>query len=319
MSRPLAFLAALLFAAISVSSACMAGPLPDTISFELKPSLRSGNLQLALWDRTDEPPPQHQRRFFRSEGPDGLDLRTFAAGGPVTFALVREAGRIDCAGTSTSSLATGSCRFTPDPGFADYLAAHGIARPTRDEAYALTMTQASRALIEALAAANYPRPDLDELTALVGAPGQPRLYRPARRPRVQAQRISTSSRAFAALHVTPDFIEGLKRAGYTQLDADDIVSFKALDITPEFIASLRSAGYPNLSADEVTQFAALHITPEFIAGFARAGFRDLDVDTLVQLKALNVTPEFIKSLEAHGLHPKTAEQLVRLKAAGLDE
>ena len=33
MNRPLAFAAALVVAAISVSSACMAGPLPDTINF----------------------------------------------------------------------------------------------------------------------------------------------------------------------------------------------------------------------------------------------------------------------------------------------
>jgi hypothetical protein len=289
MSRPLAFLAALLFAAISVSSACMAGPLPDTISFELKPSLRSGNLQLALWDRGDERHHNISGDSFAPKELTGLDLRTFAAGGPVTFALVREAGRIDCAGTSASSLATGSCRFTPDPGFANYLAAHGIARPTRDEAYALTMTQANRALIEALAAANYPRPDLDELTAL-SALEVNRDYIAELASRGFKPKNLDELTSFAALHVTPDFIEGLKRAGYTQLDADDIVSFKTLDITPEFIAE-----------------------------FARAGFRNLDVDTLVQLKALNVTPEFIRSLEAHGLHPKTAEQLVRLKAAGLDE
>ena len=116
MSRPLALLAALLFAAISVSSACMAGPLPDTISFELKPSLRSGNLQLALWD-TDTRHHNLSGDSFAPKDLTGLDLRAFAAGGPVTFALVRETGRIDCAGTSNSSVATGNCRFTADPAF----------------------------------------------------------------------------------------------------------------------------------------------------------------------------------------------------------
>ena len=53
MNRPIAFLAALLFAAIAVSSACIARSTPEAISFELKTSSHAGELQLALWDRTD--------------------------------------------------------------------------------------------------------------------------------------------------------------------------------------------------------------------------------------------------------------------------
>jgi len=37
MNRPLAFLGAVLFAAIAVSSACIARTNPDAISFELSP------------------------------------------------------------------------------------------------------------------------------------------------------------------------------------------------------------------------------------------------------------------------------------------
>ena len=74
MSRPLALFAALLFAAISVSSACMAGPVPDSISFELKPSLHSGNLQLALWDRTDNHHHNMSGDYFAPRDFTGLDF-----------------------------------------------------------------------------------------------------------------------------------------------------------------------------------------------------------------------------------------------------
>ena len=153
MNRTLAFFAALLFAAISVASACMAGPMPETITFQLRPSSHSGNLQLALWERRDG----HNSNMGSSYALKdlvGLDYRALTGAGsnPVSFAIVREPGRLDCAGTSTNSLASGTCRFTADPSFADYLAAHGIARPNRDEAFGLTMTEASRSLVEVLAA-----------------------------------------------------------------------------------------------------------------------------------------------------------------------
>jgi len=114
MNRPLAFLAALLFAAIAVSSACIARSTPDAISFELKPALHGGELQLALWDRTDGHHNNMMGSSYASKELAGLDYRAFAASGrnPVSFAIVREAGRVDCIGSSSNSLATGTCRFT---------------------------------------------------------------------------------------------------------------------------------------------------------------------------------------------------------------
>src|SRR4249919_562934 len=97
MNRPLAFLGAALFAVIAVSSACIARTNPDSISFELKPSLHGGELQLALWDRTDGHHNNMSGSSYAAKDLAGLDARAFAAGGrnPVSFAVVREAGRVD--------------------------------------------------------------------------------------------------------------------------------------------------------------------------------------------------------------------------------
>lgn len=317
MNRPLAFVAAILSAAISVSSACMAGPLPDSIGFELKPSLQSGNLQLALFERRNDHHNNVSGDSYTPKDLVGLDYRAFVQNGPVSFALVREAGRVDCSGTSRNSLATGQCRFTADPNFSDYLASRGIGRPSRDEAFALTMTGARRAMVETLNAHHYPRPNIDKFIALsaMEVTGD---YIDALASRGFRPKDLDELTSFAALHITPEYIEGLKGAGFPGLDADGIVQFKALDITPQFVTTMAAAGYPKLTPDELAQFAALHITPEYIDGFRRAGFANLDVDTIVQLKALDVTPEFIQSLKAHGLYPRTTGQLVKLKI-GLDE
>ena len=52
MTRSLAFIAALLVTAVTVSSACIANSASD-LRFELKPSARSGQVQLSLWSGTD--------------------------------------------------------------------------------------------------------------------------------------------------------------------------------------------------------------------------------------------------------------------------
>jgi hypothetical protein len=289
MTRSLAFLAALLLAAISVSSACMAGstfPIPFTLSADRAD--QKVQLNLSRSDGT------HHGSMSSSLVPSeliGLDIAAVRMPGqrPIQFALVKDAGRLDCSGAGGDRIASGRCSFALSAAFADFLASRGIARPTAEQAYGLTMTGATRDLVDALSAYHYPKPSIDDLTAL------------------------------SALGVSRRFIADLTARGFAPKSLDYLTTFAALDITPPYIDSLAAAGYRNLDADEIVQFKALGITPAFIAGFAQAGFANLDVDTLVQLKALNVTPEFVRSLEQHGLHPKTADQLVKLKVAGLDE
>src|SRR5690349_14386624 len=116
MNRPVALLAALVLAAVSVSSACMANSASD-LRFELKPSVRAGELQLALWSGNDRHNGLMGSSFAANELP-GIDPATLRLAGerPISFAYVREAGRIDCSGTAGDSVATGRCTFAPNTG-----------------------------------------------------------------------------------------------------------------------------------------------------------------------------------------------------------
>ena len=49
---------------------------------------------------------------------------------PVRFALVRDAGRLDCNGQVGALVGSGACSFTIDPSFVSYLQARGLGRPT---------------------------------------------------------------------------------------------------------------------------------------------------------------------------------------------
>lgn len=287
MNRIFALVGALLLAFISVSSACTAAPA-GLIHFTLEP--RRGSDKIHADFRSDNGPRDDHdwSTEFRPAELSGLDLAGFRGAGssPLRFALIREAGRLDCSGHGGESNAVGNCSFTADPAFTRLLESRGIGRPTRDQAFGLMAVNARRELVDATAAAHYPAPSIEDLMGL------------------------------SALDVNGAYITAMARAGYRPKTIDALIQFKALNITPQWIAGFVRIGYANLPADELVQIKALDITPEFIAGYDRIGYRHLPVDTLVQLKALDITPDFVRRVAGDGAPMPPIEKLMTLKTFG---
>lgn len=287
MNRCLAFLMALLLTSITVSSACVAAP-SDLIRFTIEPSTASDELRVSFREE-DRDHDSNWSTGFRPSELVGLDLAGFRGAGsrPLQFALVREAGRLDCAGHGGESYAGGNCRFAANAAFMQLLAARGIARPTDRQAFSMMAVDIRRALVDALASARYPTPTINQLIEL------------------------------AAVGVDSRYIAELSRLGYRPAALHSLVEFAALDITPDYIASMARIGYGKLDPGELVQFKALDITPQYVAGFQRIGYAHLAANKLVELKALDITPEFVRAAEQQpGVLPDTG-QLVQLKA--LDE
>jgi hypothetical protein len=288
MNRCLAFLFALVVATLTVSSACVAAP-SEWIHFTLEPERgQSAQIRASFRDQSRERDQNNWSTGFLPSELVGLDLSGFRASGsrPLHFALVREAGRLDCSGNGGGSHASGNCSFTPDAAFTQLLASRGIGKPTRNQAFGLMAVNARRDVIDAVAAAHYPTPAIDDLMAL------------------------------SALGVNGRYITDLAAAGYRPNAVHTLIEFKALGITPEWIGGFVRAGYGNLPAEGLVQLRALGVTPQFIAGFDRIGYRHLPVDTLVQLKALGITPEFVASAGQSSKGQLTVDELVQLKLFG---
>lgn len=287
MTRILAFAAVVFLAGAVFATSGFAHPSVDDIRFTLTPSHKAGKVSLALRSG-GEHRSSNLSSSFRASELAGLDVERLRSGGPLSFTLMRDAGRVACAGTAAGARAEGRCSFSQDASFAAFLASQGMARPSPEQAYHLTLVQARRDLVQALRAANYAMPSIDDYVAM------------------------------SAVGVTPAYISDLARAGYRPAEADELIQFRALNVTPDYLAALARAGYSRLSADKVVQLAALRIDPEFIRAFERIGYRNLAVDDLVQLKALNVTPEFVQWVRRDMNANVTVDQLVRLKAVGVD-
>ena len=284
MNRCLALMCALLFAFISVSSACMAAP-SEWIAFDLKAQSDRQQIQATFHDERRGGDDNHWSNGFKPSELIGLDTAGFYSAGsrPLRFAVVREAGRLDCSGIAGSARASGNCGFTPDAGFVQLLESRGIGRPNREQAFGLMALDVRRSLIDAVAAARYPTPSIDNLMGMT------------------------------AVGVTSGYIGDLARANYRPRSIDSLIEFKALDISPEWIGGLARVGYASLPSDDLMQLKALDISPEFISGFQQIGYARLKVDELVQLKALDVTPAFARASIGQAQPLPSVDELVQMK------
>ena len=288
MTRLLAFMAAVFLTALTFASTCIADS-GSPLVFTIEPIHNPDQVQIRFHQQREGRWDNNWNSTFRASELAGLDVSQLdsAVVRPIRFAVTREAGRIDCAGTAANAMGHGTCSLTPDAGFMAYLNERGIRQPTEEETFGLISLNVHRSLLDALAADRYPTPSIENLLALT------------------------------AVGVTPSYIRSLADAGYRPTTLDGLIQFAALKITPEFIGSYIRAGYGNLQPDELIQLKALDIKPEFIAGFEHIGYRHLPVETLVQLKALNITPEFVRAVQQGGPLP-SPEHLVELRALGRD-
>lgn len=288
MNRPLAFVCALLFAFVTVSSACMAQS-PDWVRFTLEPQHgNSTKIHASFHKDRDGRNENNWSTGFMPSDLIGLEVSSFHAAGtrPIHFAIVREAGRLDCSGNGGSDFASGNCRFTESPSFTQLLVSRGIGRPTQDQAFGLMAVNARRDVIDAVAAARYPTPTIDNLMAL------------------------------SALGVDGAYISQMARAGYRPDSIQKLVEFKALGITPQWIAGFNRVGYANVPGDGLVQMRALGVTPEYIEGFQRIGYKNIPVSQLIELKALDITPEFVQSAVGRQASMPPVNELVEIKMFG---
>lgn len=121
--------------------------------------------------------------------------------------------------------------------------------------------------------------------------------------------------AYKALGVDDAFVNGLKKAGLTNLSSSDLTGMKAVGVTPEYVQSFKNAGY-TMGTEDYVSMKALGITAEYLNGFKNAGFK-INADKAAGLKALGVTPEYVKSFKGLGFSEISLDDATALKALGI--
>jgi len=271
------------------------------------------------------------------------------ARGPVRFALVREAGRLDCSGTAGSFRGGGACSFTPDVGFATFLQARGIGAPTRHQAFTLTMSGVGRDLVDALDKGGFERPSVEQLASM-GIHGatadyvkalsglgyrltaddvvafkihdvEPDYIRALAPIAPKLRHISPSDLVSLKIHgVEPQFVRAMAAMGpqFADVTADDLVNMAIHGVKPELAASFVRLEGGQLRSDDVVSMAIHGVTADYVEQIAALGYRNLSAQDFVNMAIHGVTPDYVRSLRRSGMAPVSAQQLVRLRLSGFD-
>jgi hypothetical protein len=216
----------------------------------------------------------------------GLDLATRARH-DVTFAIVRDAGRIDCEGYLAEGEGAGVFRFTPDPTFVRAMSDVGFGGIDEDEQFAMALHDVSLEFARQMKSENLRGMDTDKLIA------------------------------FRIFDVSQQFIREMRSEGLTVMDADKLVAFRIHGVSPELVRELRSARI-DADDDELIAFQIHGVSPEFVTQLERLGYTNVDADQLVAMRIHGVTPEFISDMQSRGLKNLSVDKLVALRIHGIN-
>jgi len=308
-------------------------------TWEIRSSRQSGMVQLRLaegdssWNSTIS--------LQRLEQLTSLQLS--GAGGPVHFALRRDAGTFTFDGTMRDGVGAGMFSFAPNAAFATDLEKRGIGRPTAEEQYALARGDVSFAFLDELTKQRYPRPTISQLVQ-AGNHGVRLEYL---RDMAEAGYRLDSLEALITLRdhgVTPEYARELGEQGFKNIPVDQLRQTRDHGVTGEFVRALREQGY-SLTLDQVVNARDHGVTADFVRELGGLGYRNLPLDQVVRLRdhgvtteyarqmrdlgqkltadqMINardhgVTPEFVRDIAALGSHETSIEALIRLRDHGV--
>jgi bla regulator protein blaR1 len=206
-----------------------------------------------------------------------------------------------------------------DPAFIQYW--HGSGLVDADDPRTLTTLKAlkiDRAYVDELKEAGYDHLSLRELESMKAQHIDRAYIRSLGHDRDNGPIPVRELITYKAMRVDSGYLEGLRKAGYTNLEPREVSKLYAMHVTPEYIQGLAAVGYKDLDARQLGNLRAMNITPEFIRSWADLGYSDLNSRDLGSLKAMNITPEFVKGFKEIGFDHIPVHLLYQLKAAGVD-
>lgn len=294
----------------------------ESISWSIEPN-RPGTadeIQLTVDSRWGPHSRSNWSNTRRLEELQGLgSAQLMGSSQPVRFAMVKDAGRLDCAGTAGGGRGSGQCSFTPNAGFAAYLEGRGIGRPDAHQAYSLTMSGVGRDLVQALEQNRFTRPDIDQLTAM-GIHGATASY--VRDLGGLGYRLSADDLVAFKIHgVKPDYIREMAAIGpaLQHISPSDLVALNTHGVKPEFVREMAAIGpaFRNVSADDLVSMAIHGVRPEMARAYVQLQGGSLNADDVVSMAIHGVTADFLQQMAALGYRNFSADDVVSMAIHGV--
>lgn len=254
-------------------------------------SSKENKLQLNLERRGGKSGRNQMGQSFEFSDFQGLTREQVQNGGPVSFSLVREAGRIDMEGTFQNGRGSGTFRFTPNPGFVSAMKSRGFDfeqssnnddREPEDRLFAATTLNVTTALADDLNSAGFGKLQTEDLFKA------------------------------AIFKINSQFMREMKASGFQNLGMEELVKARIFKIDAEFVRQVSQMGFDKEPFETLVKMQIFKVTPEFVTEMRNEGLTNLQIEDLVKLRIFKIDSEFIRAAKADGV-PLEVERLVRRK------
>lgn len=219
----------------------------------------------------------------------GLTREQALSGGPVSFSIVREAGRIDLEGSFQNGKGSGTFRFTPNAGFISAMKSRGFdfektndERHSEDRMFAATALNITTALADDLNSAGFGKLGVEDLFKA------------------------------AIFKIDSKFMREMKASGFENLGMEELVKARIFKIDPEFVRQVSQMGFEKEPFESLVKMQIFKVTPEFVTEMRNEGLNNLEIEQLVKLRIFKIDSEFIRQAKADGV-PLEVERLVQRK------
>ena len=248
-------------------------------------------IHLSLERRTHKNSRNQMGQSYEFSELQGLSREQAVNGGPVSFSLVREAGRIDCEGTFQNGKGSGTFKFTPNAGFVSAMKSRGYDfeqtsddsdRDREDRVFAATVLNITTALADDLASADFGKLGVEDLFKA------------------------------AIFKVNSTFMREMKASGFPNLGMEELVKARIFKIDAEFVKQVTQMGFDKEPFESLVKMQIFKVTPEFITEMRNEGLNNLAIEDLVKLRIFKIDTDFIRTARADGV-PLEVERLVQRK------
>jgi hypothetical protein len=251
-------------------------------------SKNNSKINLHLERRSDKGGRHENGQTYEFSDLQGLGREQALSGGPVSFSLVREAGRIDFEGSFQNGKGSGTFRFTANPSFAAAMKSRGFdfeensddERHSDNRIFAAAMLNVTTALADDLASAGFGKLQVEDLFKA------------------------------AIFKVNSQFMREMKASGFEDLGMEELVKARIFKIDADFVRQVSQMGFSKEPFESLVKMQIFKVTPEFVTEMRNEGLNNLQIEDLVKLRIFKIDTEFIRNAKADGV-PLEVERLVQ--------
>jgi hypothetical protein len=251
---------------------------------------KEDKLQLNMERRSDKGGRHNMGHPYDFSQFQGLTREQATNGGPVSFSLVREAGRIDFEGSFQNGKGSGTFRFTGNQAFVSAMKSRGFdfdktddddEQRREDRLFTATALNITTALADDLTSAGFGKLGVEDLFKA------------------------------AIFKIDSNFMREMKATGFN-LGMEDLVKARIFKIDPEFVRQVGQMGFEKEPFESLVKMQIFKVTPEFVTEMRNEGLNNVEIEDLVKLRIFKIDTDFIRAAKADGV-PLEVERLVQRK------